>query len=77
MNTTKVRCVTNNLAPMPLDIRLDLTSEAAHERVLINLLSENHSHPVERGRHHIVLEPYAYRWYRVGGLDYILKCDNI
>jgi maltose alpha-D-glucosyltransferase/alpha-amylase len=24
-----------------------------------------------------VLEPYGYRWYRVGGLDYLLKRADI
>jgi maltose alpha-D-glucosyltransferase/alpha-amylase len=24
-----------------------------------------------------VLEPYAYRWFRVGGLDYLLKRSDI
>jgi maltose alpha-D-glucosyltransferase/alpha-amylase len=24
-----------------------------------------------------VLEPYGYRWYRVGGLDYLLKRSDI
>ena len=26
-----------------------------------------------RGRHTVLLEPYGYRWYRVGGLDYLLR----
>ena len=30
-----------------------------------------------RGRHTLVLEPYGYRWYRVGGLDYLLKRSDI
>jgi maltose alpha-D-glucosyltransferase/alpha-amylase len=34
---------------------------------LINLLTENHSHADKRGRHKLVLEPYGYRWFRVGG----------
>jgi maltose alpha-D-glucosyltransferase/alpha-amylase len=25
------------------------------------------------GKHCLLLEPYGYRWFRVGGLDYILK----
>lgn len=44
---------------------------------LINLLAEDHSHADKRGRHRIVLEPYGYRWYRVGGLDYLLKRSDI
>jgi maltose alpha-D-glucosyltransferase/alpha-amylase len=68
--------VIHNLAPAPLEIRLDVKSgEGQHD--LINLLSENHSHGDHRGKHHIVLEPYGYRWYRVGGLDYLLKRADI
>jgi maltose alpha-D-glucosyltransferase/alpha-amylase len=69
--------VIHNLAAAPLEIRLAITSGKGQERNLINLLSENHSYADGRGRHHIVLEPYGYRWYRVGGLDYLLKrTDN-
>jgi len=40
---------------------------------LVNLLSEEHSEGEESGTHKLALEGYGYRWYRVGGLDYILK----
>ena len=29
------------------------------------------------GQHRLVLEAYGYRWYRVGGLDYLLKRSEI
>lgn len=45
-------------------------------RKLCNLLSRGDSDADGRGRHHIVLEPYAYRWYRVGGLGYLLDRTN-
>ena len=41
-------------------------------RKLTNLLSEASSEADARGRHQIVLEPYGYRWYRAGGLGYLL-----
>ena len=28
------------------------------------------------GKHHLLLEAYGYRWYRVGDLDYLLKCSE-
>jgi len=31
----------------------------------------------ERWPHSVVLEPYGYRWYRVGGLDYLLKRSEV
>jgi maltose alpha-D-glucosyltransferase/alpha-amylase len=29
------------------------------------------------GRHTLLLEPYGYRWYRVGGLDYLLRRSEL
>ena len=50
------------------------------EDVLVNLLSDDHSQVAPDGRHSVVLEPYGYRgyrWYRVGGLDYLLKRSEV
>jgi maltose alpha-D-glucosyltransferase/alpha-amylase len=44
-----------------------------HGRVLSNLLSDDHSFSGDDGKHRIVMEGYGYRWYRVGGLDYLLR----
>jgi maltose alpha-D-glucosyltransferase/alpha-amylase len=41
-------------------------------RTLTNLLSDAHSQADGRGVHRIVMDPYGYNWYRVGGLGYIL-----
>src|SRR5882724_6523875 len=57
--------------PSPLDC------EGNEARVLVNLLTEDHSRAGEDGRHHLLLEAYGYRWYRVGGLDYLLKRSEI
>jgi maltose alpha-D-glucosyltransferase/alpha-amylase len=40
---------------------------------LVNLLSDDHSTPNASGKHSVMLEPYGYRWFRIGGLDYLLK----
>ena len=40
---------------------------------LVNLLTADHSRAGENGKHRVCLEGYGYRWYRVGGLDYLLK----
>lgn len=40
---------------------------------LINLLSDDHSQADGKGRHHITLEPFGYRWFRVGSLDYAIR----
>ncbi|MEW9585991.1 alpha-amylase family protein [Paraburkholderia sp. DGU8] len=44
---------------------------------LINLLSDDHSEADDDGRHAVVLEPYGYRWYRLGGLDYLLRRSEV
>ena len=31
----------------------------------------------EDGKHRIVIEAYGYRWYRVGGLDYLLRRTEV
>ena len=46
-------------------------------KLLVNLLSENHSRANKSGKHRIMLEGYAYRWDRIGGLDYLLRRTDI
>ena len=62
----------HNLHEEPREIAfdVDLGEQGKH---LINLLGEEHSTADKSGKHRIVLEGYGYRWYRVGGLDYLLK----
>ena len=66
----------HNLHEQPRDIlfAVGLPGETGK---LVNLLSENHSYADKRGRHTLELEGYGYRWYRVGGLDYLLKRSDI
>jgi maltose alpha-D-glucosyltransferase / alpha-amylase len=61
--------------PREISFAVGLPGEAA--KLLVNLLSEDHSRADERGRHRLVMEGYGYRWYRVGGLDYLLKRSEI
>jgi len=49
----------------------------AEGQLLVNLLAEDHGRTNESGKHRIVLEGYGYRWYRVGGLDYLLRRTDI
>lgn len=44
---------------------------------MINLLAREHSRAGKRGRQGVCLEAYGYRWYRVGGLDYLLKRSEV
>jgi maltose alpha-D-glucosyltransferase/alpha-amylase len=67
-----VVCV-HNLHSQPMEVRFSLPAGEAQGNGLINLLSNDHSRANKRGRHCILLEAYGYRWFRVGGLDYILQ----
>jgi len=67
----------HNLSPAPREVTLEVKSGQASERDLVNLLAENHSVADSAGVHYILLEPYGYRWYRVGGLDYLLRRSDI
>jgi len=61
--------------PREFSFAVGLPGEAG--KLLVNLLTEDHSHADQRGRHTLMLEGYGYRWYRVGGLDYLLKRSDI
>jgi maltose alpha-D-glucosyltransferase/alpha-amylase len=67
----------HNLGAAPCEVSLLLKIGAEPERTFVNLLSEDHSHANDAGDHCIFLEPYGYRWYRVGGLDYLLKRSDV
>ncbi|MYZ50432.1 alpha-amylase family protein [Propylenella binzhouense] len=68
--------VVHNFAHAPIEIRLK-TGDDEESRLLIDLLDGDHSRADEKGRHRIVLEGYGYRWYRIGGLDYLLRRTEI
>jgi maltose alpha-D-glucosyltransferase / alpha-amylase len=67
----------HNFTEMPCETRFAVGLSDGSEKLLVNLLTEEHSRAHKDGKHHLVLEPYAYRWYRVGGLDYLLKRSDI
>jgi len=60
--------VLHNLGDEPVEVTIHL-----EEDKLINLFTEAHSERKGASPHRIELEPYGYRWYRAGGLDYLLK----
>jgi maltose alpha-D-glucosyltransferase/alpha-amylase len=67
-----VICV-HNLSPLPREVSFSVGTGQEQVCSLINLLSDDHSQPTEGNTHRILLEPYGYRWYRVCGLDYLLR----
>jgi maltose alpha-D-glucosyltransferase/alpha-amylase len=67
----------HNLASTPKEVAFSSGIAGESGRVLVNLLSEDHSRAHADGKHHVMLEAYGYRWYRVGGLDYLLIRSDI
>jgi maltose alpha-D-glucosyltransferase/alpha-amylase len=59
----------HNLRDEMVEIELHLQGEAGKK--LVSLLTHEHSED-PRGRHRLVLQPYGYLWYRMGGLGYLL-----
>ena len=67
----------HNLDEEPREVLVDPGVSGEHGELLVNLLSDVHSKADKFGKHRVVLEGYGYRWYRVGGLDYLLRRTEI
>ncbi|MGH7875625.1 MAG: alpha-amylase family protein [Candidatus Binatia bacterium] len=67
----------HNLDGIPSEAAFSVGLQGKEGHLLVDLLTHDHSHAGEDGRHHVMLDPYGYRWYRVGGLDYLLKRSEI
>jgi maltose alpha-D-glucosyltransferase/alpha-amylase len=67
----------HNLDERPREIAFSIGLPGEAGKLLVNLLTEDHSRAGKRGKHALLLEGYGYRWYRVGGLDYLLKRTDI
>ncbi len=67
----------HNLGSAPREIELQSGVAGEDGRLLINLLSGDHSRAAKTGKHRTLLEAYGYRWYRVGGLDYLLRRSEV
>jgi maltose alpha-D-glucosyltransferase/alpha-amylase len=62
-----VLLILHNFTAKPRAVRVD--ARTAGDRRLIDLLWTNDSSADDSGRHTIDLPPYAYRWFRAGGMD--------
>jgi maltose alpha-D-glucosyltransferase / alpha-amylase len=69
--------VVHNLSATPCEISLSVSLPGKEGSRLVNLLSSDHSTADESGKHRILLEGYGYRWYRAGGLGYLLKRTDV
>jgi maltose alpha-D-glucosyltransferase/alpha-amylase len=67
----------HNLSPSPCEVRFETGVPGERGKLLVNLLTDDHSRAESDGRHCLLLEAYAWRWYRVGGLDYLLKRSDV
>jgi maltose alpha-D-glucosyltransferase/alpha-amylase len=66
----------HNLDAKPREIAFSVGltgAQGGQGNLLVNLLSEDHSRADKGGKHRLVIEGYGYRWFRVGGLDYLLR----
>jgi maltose alpha-D-glucosyltransferase/alpha-amylase len=67
----------HNFGPQACTVRFRSGCKGVGDDRLVNLLSDDHSQGNGDGRHTVVLEPYGYRWYRAGGLDYLLRRSEV
>jgi len=62
----------HNLSGTPREVAFSTGLPEREGRMLVNLLTENHSKANENGKHHLPSRRTV-RWYRVGGPDYLLN----
>jgi maltose alpha-D-glucosyltransferase/alpha-amylase len=67
----------HNFDSKPHEISYSVGLEGEQGQLLVNLLAEDHSRADKNGKHCLLIEGYGYRWYRVGGLDYLLRRSEI
>jgi maltose alpha-D-glucosyltransferase/alpha-amylase len=63
----------HNLAAEPREVEFKTGVHEEKGNLLVNILGDEHSRAGKNGKHCVCLEGYGYRWYRVGGLDYLLN----
>ena len=53
--------------------RVQFTAGAAGDRLLVSIFDDAHSRAQSDGNHHVALDPYGWKWFRVGGADNTLE----
>ncbi len=69
--------IVHNLKGEAQEVTLSVDLDDERRNLLVSLLSEDHSRADSDGKHHIALDPFGYRWFRIGGLDYLLRRTEI
>lgn len=59
----------HNLSDARVECILDIKRDDELDSEMVCLQTDLRSKPDDRGRHHLVLEPYGFYWYRLGGVD--------
>jgi maltose alpha-D-glucosyltransferase/alpha-amylase len=68
--------IVHNLHSQPVEVMVN--PDAGDDgRVLIDIMDGGNSEADDKGRHCLMFDPYGYRWYRLGGLDYLLRRTEI
>ncbi|MBC2803999.1 alpha-amylase family protein [Rhizobium ruizarguesonis] len=68
--------ILHNLHAQPAEVTFD-PDIGEDGRQLIDIADGASSKADEKGFHAVMLDAYGYRWYRVGGLDYLLRRKEI
>jgi maltose alpha-D-glucosyltransferase/alpha-amylase len=63
--------------PISIEVTIKPESSSKQGDRLVDIMDGGNSEADEKGHHRILLDAYAYRWYRLGGLDYLLKRTEI
>ena len=69
--------IAHNLKDAAQEVTFSTGLDDDRDDTLINLLAEDHSQAGRDRKHRVSLEPYGYRWYRAGGLDYLLRRSDV
>ena len=65
--------VVHNFRDAPRELAFGPDALGGGSRRLVDLLGDQHSPGDSEGRHVVVLEPYGYRWFRIGALNEALE----
>jgi maltose alpha-D-glucosyltransferase/alpha-amylase len=68
--------IIHNLHARPIEFLIDPRA-GDDGLLLIDIMDGGNSEARKDGRHRLMLDAYGYRWYRLGGLDYLLRRTEI
>ncbi|TCR71036.1 alpha-amylase family protein [Rhizobium sp. BK376] len=68
--------IVHNFNANPVEVKID-AGGSEEDNILIDIADGTDSRADKNGKHCLCLEGYAYKWFRVGGLDYLLSRAEI